>query len=767
MTKFFFSLLAEGDYSKFDEQLEVETWEDLISYAQTRNISLSHYKTNHRNKTNFKKSNLIGFDIDNETDIFTIEDAKKLLNDCGLCFVILASKSHGIIDPETGKPSKLQTDPRASAVVRTTEDGTRIRLKTKNGDVAVRKHSDAFRIILPLEDVVEDASVLEATFINLAENLGIPYDPATKDQASRFWYAHGDLLVDGTDNKKRVPIVQQAAVKQTIAQRPSPPSQEVVSHLVAKRAIPPKLVKVLEWLEEKEISNFTGSDRDDWMKFVIFPIGNFFGPNECDWNTALDVADRISRHCEGYEGIHEVEKALLQPFNNVRSNEPRTLASLYKRARDLGYKTNIKSDELIDVLREHFVYWRPEGTTDYTFYLREETRGRTTRVRPLGIDEFGQEAQALGLVKINKARDRSDFISKITNNKKIAQAIGLDEPPANFADPNTGGICMNFTPDVKARDTRSEMTLTSDFLSRIDDPIAFGAMIWAAFDPHFKTKQALYLHGEEGNDGKSTFMNALFETYFLRPTKTFITLNSSDFSQKNQFGLQGLEKARIIYVTEPHDGATKSLNNMPIFKSITGDDWIKINAKNKAPFDIRFGGLVWFVSNFELSLADIRARTLSRWLYLGISTITGEKTNDAENIYKREMPLFLAFAKWCFEQPGRVKANGEITTTSTKISEAIEENKNETERSIAYRIAKSLYTGNKQDRTSRKDISNTIADLYGNDRKLINAIYGHLRNDFKAKEVRIKGCRFFDGVSLKNANSEQVVNMIQRFRSHS
>jgi len=150
--------------------VEVNSLAEFINYATQYNYSTGVFRNDYRNKANFLEAQSIAIDVDNDdpNNNYTIEDAA--LHFINYKHIIMPSKSHRI---------------------------------EKNGRIA-----DRFRVILFLEDKIEDAKDFTATWNELLKFYPAA-DLACKD-ASRFYYPSTDVH-SITDEGKCWPVTKYVA----------------------------------------------------------------------------------------------------------------------------------------------------------------------------------------------------------------------------------------------------------------------------------------------------------------------------------------------------------------------------------------------------------------------------------------------------------------------------------------------------------------------------------------------------------------------------
>ena len=82
-----------------------------------------------------------------------------------------------------------------------------------------------------------------------------------------------------------------------------------------------------------------------------------------------------------------------------------------------------------------------------------------------------------------------------------------------------------------------------EFLTRLSDPMAFMAFIWSCFEKQNKSRQILWLYGQNGEDGKSTVYRVLGN--ILKEGAT--SISNIAFKGESRFTLSSVYDKRVIF----------------------------------------------------------------------------------------------------------------------------------------------------------------------------------------------------------------------------
>ena len=177
---------------------------------------------------------------------------------------------------------------------------------------------------------------------------------------------------------------------------------------------------------------------------------------------------------------------------------------------------------------------------------------------------------------------------------------------------------LDFDPLEGACPTFDEM------FSRMDNPDTVQAWIGSLFVKEASRQNYLWLHGS-GGQGKSSLSKFLSQLF----GKSYRSEMVPDQSSK-RFWTSGLVGSRLVVFPDCNESffVTTSL-----FKSLTGDDDIRIEYKNQHPMSIKLDCKFMFISNERPNISGSRADT-RRIVYSEILPLTKETKLIPTNQYR-------------------------------------------------------------------------------------------------------------------------------------
>lgn len=167
-----------------------------------------------------------------------------------------------------------------------------------------------------------------------------------------------------------------------------------------------------------------------------------------------------------------------------------------------------------------------------------------------------------------------------------------------------------------------------------------------------KTKKAVFLYSPVGNTGKSQFLGLL--GYLIgQENITSIPLQNMN-EDKGRFAFANAGLVRLIM---NGDQSKADIKDSSIFKSVTGGDTIKVEAKGKDIKALVFKGLVLIACNDLPYIADDKGEHIYRRMYIVPCTHTIEEKERDPNILDKMIKELPAIVNWAIEGLHRLKAN--------------------------------------------------------------------------------------------------------------
>lgn len=184
------------------------------------------------------------------------------------------------------------------------------------------------------------------------------------------------------------------------------------------------------------------------------------------------------------------------------------------------------------------------------------------------------------------------------------------------------------------------------FLSRLSDPEAFAAWYYGLASKKYKGRQVLWVHGENGEDGKTFVMKLLNEHLFAGVSHSLANAAFSPGAERF-LGQEMVDKYVIMWDDCKNDRAIFS----EIIKQVSAGDEgnpIRIEGKGKdvysAPVDCR----LCINSNSKPQLSNDNF-ILSRCLYINVAKLEDKPDVDLKAKFIAELPQFLEYGRQCFE----------------------------------------------------------------------------------------------------------------------
>ena len=167
-----------------------------------------------------------------------------------------------------------------------------------------------------------------------------------------------------------------------------------------------------------------------------------------------------------------------------------------------------------------------------------------------------------------------------------------------------------------------------------------------------KTKKAVFLYSPVGNTGKSQFLGLL--GYLIgQENITSIPLQNMN-EDKGRFAFANAGLVRLIM---NGDQSKADIKDSSTFKSVTGGDAIKVEAKGKDIKALVFKGLVLIACNDLPYIADDKGEHIYRRMYIIPCTHTIEEKERDPNILDKMIKELPQIVNWAIEGLHRLKAN--------------------------------------------------------------------------------------------------------------
>ena len=167
-----------------------------------------------------------------------------------------------------------------------------------------------------------------------------------------------------------------------------------------------------------------------------------------------------------------------------------------------------------------------------------------------------------------------------------------------------------------------------------------------------KTKKAVFLYSPVGNTGKSQFLGLLGHLIGQENITSIPLQNMNE--DKGRFAFANAGFVRLIM---NGDQSKADIKDSSTFKSVTGGDAIKVEAKGKDIKALVFKGLVLIACNDLPYIADDKGEHIYRRIYIVPCTHTIEEKERDPNILDKMLQELPAIVNWAIEGLHRLKAN--------------------------------------------------------------------------------------------------------------
>ena len=167
-----------------------------------------------------------------------------------------------------------------------------------------------------------------------------------------------------------------------------------------------------------------------------------------------------------------------------------------------------------------------------------------------------------------------------------------------------------------------------------------------------KTKKAVFLYSPVGNTGKSQFLGLLGHLIGQENITSIPLQNMNE--DKGRFAFANAGLVRLIM---NGDQSKADIKDSSIFKSVTGGDAIKVEAKGKDIKALVFKGLVLIACNDLPYIADDKGEHIYRRMYIVPCTHTIEEKERDPNILDKMIKELPAIANWGIEGLHRLRDN--------------------------------------------------------------------------------------------------------------
>ena len=355
--------------------------------------------------------------------------------------------------------------------------------------------------------------------------------------------------------------------------------------------------------------------------------------------------------------------------------------------KDGSQKQSVNPGLLKACISEHLSYKTVDGSYywyENGYYKRTDkntVKAKILAYIPDGIanDNLLNNVYNLMLADVDHMANEKDFN---TNEKYINFKNGLYNIDTKALEPHNADIL--YTRQVNTEYIEgSTITEYHIFTKYVRDlcMMAAGGIDWQAYKAlqeiiglaisniyGHKTKKAVFLYSPVGNTGKSQFLGLLGHL-IGQENITAIPLQNMN-EDKGRFAFANAGLVRLIM---NGDQSKADIKDSSIFKSVTGGDAIKVEAKGKDIKALVFKGLVLIACNDLPYIADDKGEHIYRRMYIVPCTHTIEEKERDPNILDKMIKELPAIANWGIEGLHRLKDNSYNYTEIAAGNHCIEE----------------------------------------------------------------------------------------------
>jgi len=249
----------------------------------------------------------------------------------------------------------------------------------------------------------------------------------------------------------------------------------------------------------------------------------------------------------------------------------------------------------------------------------------------------------LSLQENAKGFDFTHSQAKDVANYVVARKSPLKEKPEMLKFKSETGLCFNRVPfDPDFDDTKCQLFL--EMLSRTSNGHALAAFVGSLLVPHSDKEQYIWLYGD-GMNGKGTLIRFLMKVLGN-------CYASEEVPEKGQrFWTHGLLGKRLVAFT---DCKSTEFQSEGRFRALTGNDAIRIEAKNGGVYNKTLDAKFMFLSN-EMPILEDNKADLRRAIFCEIGPIK-EVTKGYEEMLWQEAPYIIGHCITAYSKysPGKI-----------------------------------------------------------------------------------------------------------------
>lgn len=179
--------------------------------------------------------------------------------------------------------------------------------------------------------------------------------------------------------------------------------------------------------------------------------------------------------------------------------------------------------------------------------------------------------------------------------------------------------------------------LFAELMSRTTNATGFMAFLGSLLDDRSQRQQYVWMHGHGGN-GKGALMRALASAF------SDVASSEQPPQQADKFWTWGLLGKRLVIFPDCNNA---SFVTSGLFKTLTGEDRVRIERKGGAIFSAELPGKFLFVSNNRPQLSS-QASDMRRVIFCHVGQVT-TRVPCYEDRLRAEIPAILSACWWAYQ----------------------------------------------------------------------------------------------------------------------
>jgi len=199
----------------------------------------------------------------------------------------------------------------------------------------------------------------------------------------------------------------------------------------------------------------------------------------------------------------------------------------------------------------------------------------------------------------------------------------------------------------KHKPKQGPMPTWDNYLSRMNDKEAFAAWIYGVASKRYKGRQVLWIHGGEGEDGKTFTQKIISDELF---PNVYAAMSNHALSEGASRFMQADFEGKVLATWGDCNNSTVLLReDIKQLSAGSEGDVARVEKKNKQAYSAQMEAVLWINSNFRpVVTGDNFVR--SRLLYINLAKLDEPKDRTLKAKFIAELPALLAYGEQCFEK---------------------------------------------------------------------------------------------------------------------